>query len=94
MDSLRVFAAKVKSSPQLIRKTFAASSEYDSYSKVLQGDKLKGRANNVRWRKTFSFAAEMCLSFWNSVNIYPESGVNLFLQYTCNDTLRQSLTRI
>ena len=44
MDTLKVFAAKVKSSPQLIRKTFA-SSEHDSYWKVSQGDKLKGRVN-------------------------------------------------
>ena len=44
-----MFAAKVKSSPQLVRKTFAASStEYDSYSKVAQGDELKGRVNNVK----------------------------------------------
>lgn len=64
-----MFAAKVKSSPQLIRKTFAASLEYDSYSKVSQGDKLKGRANNVRRIRTFSFVAEVCHSFSNSEHI-------------------------
>jgi len=42
MDSLKVFAAKIKSSPQLIRKTFA-SSAYDSYAKVSSGDILKGK---------------------------------------------------
>lgn len=44
MDKLRVFAAMVKSSPQLIRKTFAGS-EHDTHSKVFQGDELKGRVN-------------------------------------------------
>ena len=86
MDSLRVLAAKVKSSPQIIRKTFAASSEYDSYSKVPQGDELKGRANNVRGRKTFSFLLLKCAFHFGIVNIYPERGVKLFLQYTLNDT--------
>ena len=47
MDSLKVFAAKIKSSPQLIRKTFA-SSAYDSYAKVSSGDILKGTVHIVR----------------------------------------------
>ena len=61
MDSLKVFAAKIKSSPQLIRKTFA-SSAYDSYAKVSSGDILKG---NILWdeeSKKFKFTVETCLS--------------------------------
>ena len=60
MDSLKVFAAKIKSSPQLIRKTFA-SSAYDSYAKVSSGDILKG---NILWdeeSKNFKFTVETCL---------------------------------
>lgn len=41
MDSLKFMAAKVKHSPQVIRKTFASSQS--PYAKVLEGEKSKGK---------------------------------------------------
>ena len=41
MDSLKFVAAKVKHSPQVIRKTF--SSSHSQYAKVLEGEKSKGK---------------------------------------------------
>lgn len=41
MDSLKFVAAKVKHSPQVIRKTF--SSSHSPYAKVLEGEKSKGK---------------------------------------------------
>ena len=42
MDSLKFVAAKVKHSPQVIRKTF--SSSHSPYAKVLEGEKSKGKS--------------------------------------------------
>lgn len=42
MDSLKFVAAKVKHSPQIIRKTF--SSSHSPYAKVLEGEKSKGKS--------------------------------------------------
>ncbi|XP_068698969.1 low density lipoprotein receptor adapter protein 1-like [Montipora foliosa] len=41
MDSLKTVAAKVKHSPQIIRKTFANPQK--SYNKVTEGEKVKGK---------------------------------------------------
>lgn len=57
MDSLKFVAAKVKHSPQVIRKTF--SSSHSPYAKVLEGEKSKGKldehyTNSLQsvWSKT------------------------------------------
>ena len=43
MDSLKFVAAKVKHSPQVIRKTFSGS--HSPYAKVLEGEKSKGKSS-------------------------------------------------
>lgn len=70
MDSLKVFAAKVKSSPQIIRKTFA-SSAYDSYAKVSGEDKLKGKGKYCEMKKLFSlycWNVPFILEYWKSTH--------------------------
>lgn len=45
MDSLKSVAAKVKHSPQIIRKTFSGSPR--PYAKVLEGEKSKGEIISI-----------------------------------------------
>lgn len=42
MNSLKTVAAKVKHSPQVIRKTFSGAGSPSPYAKVTEGEKSKG----------------------------------------------------